>query len=64
MNKFDIRDAQKLDKLESPIVYGKLALLQHFPITGSFDFAHYIYQKTPNVPEQQAFFAVRRVMFP
>ena len=41
MNKFDIRDAQKLDELESSIVYGKLALLQHVPITGSFDFAHY-----------------------
>ena len=41
MNKFDIRDAQKLDELESSIVYGKLALLQHAPITCSFDFAHY-----------------------
>ena len=29
MNKFDIHDAQKLDELESSIVYGKLALLQH-----------------------------------
>ena len=41
MNKFDIHDAQKLDELESSIVYGKLALLQHIPIPGSFDFAHY-----------------------
>ena len=38
-----IRDEQKLDELESSIVYGNLALLQlpHLPITGSFDFAHY-----------------------
>ena len=41
IDRFDIRDAQKLDELEASIVYGKLALLQRAPIPGSFDFAHY-----------------------
>lgn len=41
INKFGIHDAKKLDELESSIVYGKLAVLQSAPITGTFDFPHY-----------------------
>ena len=41
INRFGIHDAKKLDELESSIVYGKLAVLQRAPITGTFDFPHY-----------------------
>ena len=41
INKFDIRDEQKLSEAEAAIVFGKLTMLKQDPVQGGFDFEHY-----------------------
>lgn len=41
INKFDIRDEDQLERLESHITLAKIAILQKEPIKGNFDFEHY-----------------------
>lgn len=41
INKFDIRDEKQLALMEAAITFAKAAELEHTPIDGSFDFAHY-----------------------
>lgn len=41
INKLDIRDEEKLEKVEAAIVLGKATLLDQQPIQGDFDFDHY-----------------------
>ena len=41
INKFDIRDEEQLERLESHITLAKIAMLQKESIQGEFDFEHY-----------------------
>ena len=41
VNKFGIRDDEKLSSLEAQITFAKTAVLETNPIVGSFDFDHY-----------------------
>lgn len=41
VNKFGIRDDDKLSSLEAQITFAKTAVLETNPIVGSFDFDHY-----------------------
>lgn len=41
INKLNIRDEEKLAKVEAAVVLGKATLLDQHPIQGAFDFDHY-----------------------
>lgn len=41
VNKFDIRDENKLSAIEAKITFAKTAMLDDAPIEGNFDFEHY-----------------------
>ena len=41
VNKFDIRDENKLSEIEAKITFAKTAMLDDAPIEGNFDFEHY-----------------------
>ena len=41
INKFDIRDENKLSEIEANITFAKTAMLDDAPIKGNFDFEHY-----------------------
>lgn len=41
INKFDIRDEDKLSNIEAQITYAKAVLLEENPVKGDFDFDHY-----------------------
>ena len=41
INKFDIRDEEKLAEIEAKITFAKAVMLDDTPISGEFDFEHY-----------------------
>ena len=41
INKFDIRDSEKLGSVESQITLAKISMLHQKPLKGNFDFEHY-----------------------
>lgn len=41
VNKFNVRDSEKLGVIESQITLAKISMLHQTPIKGKFDFEHY-----------------------
>ena len=41
VNKFGIRDEQKLSEIEAGITFAKAVMLEETPINGDFDFEHF-----------------------
>ena len=41
INKFDIRDEEKLAEIEAQITFAKTVMLESTPVDGNFDFVHF-----------------------